>query len=152
MNAADRRHLGGRQKPAASFTRAADKTQAGSRQTVLRRVHEIVDADGKVLRGETSGNLCIPKSWPGQDAHRLWDHERSSRLFFHYKAKYFTGDGSAATPTLLLDHRRVDDVQSRLRPPHGHAEARVRLVAHAKVSEARVVGYPRHQRPGIYAM
>jgi acetyl-CoA synthetase len=55
---------------------------------------EIVDADGKVLEGETSGNLCLTRSWPGQMRTVYGDHARFEQTYFStYKGKYFTGDG-----------------------------------------------------------
>jgi len=57
------------------ITAAARRDQAETRSATtpfFGVVPEIVDADGKVLEGETSGNLCIARSWPGPDAHGLW--------------------------------------------------------------------------------
>jgi acetyl-CoA synthetase len=57
-------------------------------------VPAIVDADGKVLEGAASGNLCIVESWPGQMRTVYGDHERFVQTYFStYKGKYFTGDG-----------------------------------------------------------
>ncbi len=38
----------------------------------------IVDAQGKPLEGEATGNLCIAESWPGQMRTVYGDHQRSS--------------------------------------------------------------------------
>ena len=55
---------------------------------------EIVDAEGKVLEGATSGNLCIADSWPGQMRTVFGDHQRFVDTYFRaYPGKYFTGDG-----------------------------------------------------------
>jgi acetyl-CoA synthetase len=55
---------------------------------------EIVDAEGKVLEGATTGNLCIADSWPGQMRTVYGDHQRFVDTYFRtYPGKYFTGDG-----------------------------------------------------------
>ncbi len=55
---------------------------------------QLVDAEGQVLEGATSGNLCIIDSWPGQMRTVYGDHERFVQTYFStYKGKYFTGDG-----------------------------------------------------------
>src|SRR6185503_7657894 len=57
-------------------------------------VPQIVDADGKVLEGATTGNLCIADSWPGQMRTVYGDHQRFIDTYFKaYPGKYFTGDG-----------------------------------------------------------
>src|SRR5258708_18634516 len=58
-------------------------------------VPQIVDADGKVLEGAASGNLCIADSWPGQMRTVFGDHQRFIDTYFKtYPGKYFTGDGA----------------------------------------------------------
>ncbi|MBN9592069.1 MAG: acetate--CoA ligase, partial [Alphaproteobacteria bacterium] len=55
---------------------------------------QIVDADGKVLDGEASGNLVLLDSWPGQMRTVYGDHQRFIDTYFKtYTGKYFTGDG-----------------------------------------------------------
>jgi len=55
---------------------------------------QLVDAEGGVLEGATSGNLCITDSWPGQMRTVYGDHDRFVQTYFStYKGKYFTGDG-----------------------------------------------------------
>src|SRR6185295_18053630 len=57
-------------------------------------VPQLVDADGKVLEGAASGNLCIAESWPGQMRTVFGDHQRFIDTYFKaYPGKYFTGDG-----------------------------------------------------------
>ncbi len=57
-------------------------------------IPQIVDADGKVQDGATSGNLCIADSWPGQMRTVYGDHQRFIDTYFSaYPGKYFTGDG-----------------------------------------------------------
>src|SRR5258705_2516373 len=57
-------------------------------------VPQIVDAEGKVQEGATTGNLCIAESWPGQMRTVYGDHQRFVQTYFStYPGKYFTGDG-----------------------------------------------------------
>jgi acetyl-CoA synthetase len=117
-------------------------------------VPEIVDADGKVLEGETSGNLCLAKSWPGQMRTVYGDHARFEQTYFStYKGKYFTGDGCRRDADgYYWITGRVDDVINVSGHRMGTAEVESSLVAHAKVSEAAVVGYPHDIKgQGIYA-
>ena len=117
-------------------------------------VPEIVDADGKVLEGETSGNLCIAKSWPGQMRTVYGDHARFEQTYFStYKGKYFTGDGCRRDADgYYWITGRVDDVINVSGHRMGTAEVESSLVAHAAVSEAAVVGYPHDIKgQGIYA-
>jgi acetyl-CoA synthetase len=117
-------------------------------------VPEIVDADGKVLEGETSGNLCIAKSWPGQMRTVYGDHARFEQTYFStYKGKYFTGDGCRRDADgYYWITGRVDDVINVSGHRMGTAEVESSLVAHDAVSEAAVVGYPHDIKgQGIYA-
>jgi acetyl-CoA synthetase len=116
-------------------------------------VPEIVDADGKVLEGECSGNLCIAKSWPGQMRTVYGDHARFEQTYFStYKGKYFTGDGCRRDADgYYWITGRVDDVINVAGHRMGTAEVESALVAHPKVSEAAVVGYPHDLKgQGIY--
>jgi acetyl-CoA synthetase len=115
---------------------------------------ELVDAEGKVLEGATSGNLCITDSWPGQMRTVYGDHERFEQTYFAtYKGKYFTGDGCRRDADgYYWITGRVDDVINVSGHRLGTAEVESALVAHAKVSEAAVVGYPHDIKgQGIYA-
>ncbi len=117
-------------------------------------VPEIVDADGKTLEGEATGNLCIVRSWPGQMRTVFGDHERFVQTYFStYKGKYFTGDGCRRDADgFYWITGRVDDVINVSGHRMGTAEVESALVAHAKVSEAAVVGYPHDIKgQGIYA-
>src|SRR5439155_5779183 len=107
-------------------------------------VPEIVDADGKVLEGETSGNLCLVKSWPGMMRTVYGDHARFEQTYFStYKDKYFTGDGCRRDADgYYWITGRVDDVINVSGHRMGTAEVESSLVAHEAVSEAAVVGYP----------
>jgi acetyl-CoA synthetase len=115
---------------------------------------EIVDADGKAQAGATTGNLCIADSWPGQMRTVYGDHERFVQTYFStYLGKYFTGDGCRRDADgYYWITGRVDDVINVAGHRLGTAEVESALVAHPKVSEAAVVGYPHDIKgQGIYA-
>jgi acetyl-CoA synthetase len=117
-------------------------------------VPEIVDADGKVLSGATTGNLCIADSWPGQMRTVFGDHQRFVDTYFKtYPGKYFTGDGCRRDEDgYYWITGRVDDVINVAGHRLGTAEIESALVAHPKCSEAAVVGYPHDIKgQGIYA-
>jgi acetyl-CoA synthetase len=115
---------------------------------------EIVDSDGKKLEGATEGNLCIADSWPGQMRTVYGDHERFVQTYFStYPGRYFTGDGCRRDADgYYWITGRVDDVINVSGHRLGTAEVESALVAHIKVSEAAVVGYPHDIKgQGIYA-
>jgi acetyl-CoA synthetase len=115
---------------------------------------EIVDAEGKILQGACTGNLCIADSWPGQMRTVYGDHQRFVDTYFKtYPGKYFTGDGCRRDEDgYYWITGRVDDVINVSGHRMGTAEVESALVAHPKVSEAAVVGYPHHIKgQGIYA-
>ena len=117
-------------------------------------VPEIVDTDGKVLEGETTGNLCIARPWPGMMRTVYGDHARFEQTYFStYKGKYFTGDGCRRdSDGYYWITGRVDDVINVSGHRMGTAEVESALVAHTMVSEAAVVGYPHDIKgQGIYA-
>jgi acetyl-CoA synthetase len=117
-------------------------------------VPQVVDAEGKVLEGATEGNLVIAESWPGQMRTVFGDHERFVQTYFAtYPGKYFTGDGCRRdTDGYYWITGRVDDVINVSGHRMGTAEVESALVAHPKVSEAAVVGYPHDIKgQGIYA-
>lgn len=115
---------------------------------------QLVDAEGNVLEGATSGNLCITDSWPGQMRSVYGDHQRFIETYFtHYPGKYFTGDGCRRDEDgYYWITGRVDDVLNVSGHRMGTAEVESALVAHNKVAEAAVVGYPHDIKgQGIYA-
>jgi len=117
-------------------------------------IPEIVDAEGKILDGATTGNLCIADSWPGQMRTVYGDHQRFIDTYFKtYPGKYFTGDGCRRDEDgYYWITGRVDDVINVSGHRMGTAEVESALVAHPKVSEAAVVGYPHDIKgQGIYA-
>ena len=112
---------------------------------------QLVDADGVVLEGPASGNLCITDSWPGQMRTVWGDHQRFFDTYFStYPGKYFTGDGCRRDADgYYWITGRVDDVINVSGHRMGTAEVESALVLHGAVAEAAVVGYPpRHQGPG----
>jgi len=114
----------------------------------------IVDADGKPLEGACEGNLCLLDSWPGQMRTVYGDHERFVQTYFStYPGRYFTGDGCRRDEDgYYWITGRVDDVINVSGHRMGTAEVESALVAHAKVAEAAVVGYPHDLKgQGIYA-
>ena len=117
-------------------------------------VPQIVDAEGKVQEGPTEGNLVIADSWPGQMRTVFGDHQRFVDTYFAtYPGKYFTGDGCRRDADgYYWITGRVDDVINVSGHRMGTAEVESSLVAHPKVSEAAVVGYPHDIKgQGIYA-
>ncbi|MBW8726152.1 MAG: acetate--CoA ligase [Inquilinus limosus] len=114
----------------------------------------IVDGDGKPLEGAAEGNLCIADSWPGQMRTVFGDHERFVQTYFStFKGLYFTGDGCRRDADgYYWITGRVDDVLNVSGHRMGTAEVESALVAHPKVAEAAVVGYPHDIKgQGIYA-
>ncbi len=114
---------------------------------------QLVDADGRVLEGEASGNLCIARSWPGQMRTVYGDHARFVQTYFSaYRGKYFTGDGCRRDADgYYWITGRVDDVLNISGHRLGTAELESALVSHPLVAEAAVVGYPHDIKgQGIY--
>jgi len=105
---------------------------------------QLVDAEGRVLEGATSGNLCLIDSWPGQMRTVFGDHERFFNTYFAaYPGKYFTGDGCRRDEDgYYWITGRVDDVINVSGHRLGTAEIESALVAHTAVAEAAVVGFP----------
>lgn len=111
-------------------------------------------ASGDIIEGDgVEGVLVIADSWPGQMRTVWGDHERFEKTYFSdYKGYYFTGDGCRRDED--GDYwitGRVDDVINVSGHRMGTAEVESALVAHAKVAEAAVVGYPHDIKgQGIY--
>ncbi|MDH4384608.1 MAG: acetate--CoA ligase [Caulobacter sp.] len=115
---------------------------------------QLVDAEGGVLEGAVSGNLCLTDSWPGQMRTVYGDHQRFFDTYFStYPGKYFTGDGCRRDEDgYYWITGRVDDVINVSGHRLGTAEIESALVAHETVAEAAVVGFPHDIKgQGIYA-
>ncbi|SEV92407.1 acetyl-coenzyme A synthetase [Cognatiyoonia koreensis] len=100
------------------------------------------------------GVLCIKDSWPGQMRTVWGDHDRFEKTYFaDYKNYYFTGDGCRRDEDgYYWITGRVDDVINVSGHRMGTAEVESALVAHSKVAESAVVGYPHEIKgQGIYA-
>ena len=104
----------------------------------------IVDEAGKVLKGACKGRLCMSASWPGQMRTVYGDHQRFIDTYFsQFDGKYFTGDGCRRDKDgYYWITGRVDDVIIVSGHNLGTAEIESAFVAHPKVAEAAVVGYP----------
>ena len=114
----------------------------------------LVDGEGQELQGAAEGNLCITESWPGQMRTVFGDHERFIQTYFSaFPGKYFTGDGARRDEDgYWWITGRVDDVINVSGHRMGTAEVESALVAHPKVAEAAVVGFPHEIKgQGIYA-
>jgi len=104
----------------------------------------IVDENGKTLKGACRGKLCMAQSWPGQMRTLYGDHQRFiDNYFSQFDGKYFTGDGCRRDEDgYYWITGRVDDVIIVSGHNLGTAELESAFVAHPKVAEAAVVGYP----------
>ena len=114
----------------------------------------LVDANGEVIEGEGEGNLVITDAWPGMMRTVYGDDERFIDTYFKtYPGTYFTGDGCRRDADgYYWITGRVDDVINVSGHRIGTAEVESALVAHDKVAEAAVVGFPHDIKgQGIYA-
>ena len=114
----------------------------------------LVDAGGELLHGAAEGNLVLLDSWPGQMRSVYGDHQRFIDTYFKtYPGMYFTGDGCRRDADgYYWITGRVDDVINVSGHRIGTAEVESALVAHPKVAEAAVVGFPHDLKgQGIYA-
>ena len=114
----------------------------------------LVDGDNNLLEGAVDGNLCIARSWPGQMRTVYGDHQRFIETYFTtFPGRYFSGDGARRDADgYFWITGRVDDVLNVSGHRMGTAEVESALVAHPKVAESAVVGYPHDIKgQGIYA-
>ena len=114
----------------------------------------LVDGDNNILEGAVDGNLCIARSWPGQMRTVYGDHQRFIETYFTtFPGRYFSGDGARRDEDgYFWITGRVDDVLNVSGHRMGTAEVESALVAHPKVAESAVVGYPHDIKgQGIYA-
>ena len=148
---------GGRPKPAAFSSRRCPAPPSSSparrrcRSSACSRRWSTPRATS--LEGEATGNLVILDAWPGMMRTVYGDHKRFVDTYFSaYKGKYFTGDGCRRDEDgYYWITGRVDDVINVAGHRMGTAEVESALVAHPKVSEAAVVGYPHDIKgQGIY--
>ena len=107
----------------------------------------------EITTTEAEGVLCMKASWPGQMRSIYGDHDRFVATYFaDYKGYYFTGDGCKRDADgYYWITGRVDDVINVSGHRMGTAEVESALVAHPKVAEAAVVGFPHAIKgQGIY--
>lgn len=134
----------------------ATPTKPGSATTPFFGVQPVVlDAQTgeEMTAQEAEGVLCLKDSWPGQMRTVYGDHERFRDTYFsQYKGYYFSGDGCRRdADAYYWITGRVDDVINVSGHRMGTAEVESALVAHEKVAEAAVVGYPHEIKgQGIY--
>jgi acetyl-CoA synthetase len=134
----------------------ATATKAGSATFPFFGVQPVIidPTSGDEIKSlEAEGVLCIKDSWPGQMRSIYGDHERFVKTYFSdYKGYYFSGDGCRRDADgYYWITGRVDDVINVSGHRMGTAEVESALVAHPKVSEAAVVGYPHSIKgQGIY--
>lgn len=134
----------------------AHATKPGSAMKPFFGIEPVVlePTSGEEISGNgVEGVLCIKDSWPGQMRTVWGDHERFMKTYFaDYKGYYFTGDGCRRDED--GDYwitGRVDDVINVSGHRMGTAEVESALVAHPKVAESAVVGYPHDIKgQGIY--
>ena len=133
----------------------ATETKPGSATRPFFGVQPVlVDNDNNLIEGAAEGNLCLNASWPGQMRTVYGDHQRFIDTYFStFEGRYFTGDGARRDEDgYYWITGRVDDVINVSGHRMGTAEVESALVAHPKVAEAAVVGYPHDIKgQGIYA-
>ncbi len=114
----------------------------------------IIDEQGKIVEGPTSGALFIAEPWPGIMRTVYGQHERFKETYFtRVPGYYFTGDGCRRDEDgYYWITGRIDDVINVSGHRLGTAEVESALVSHPAVAEAAVVGYPHEIKgQGIYA-
>ena len=135
----------------------ATPTKPGSATRPFFGVQPVVldpQAGTEIDGNGVEGVLAIKDSWPGQMRTVFGDHDRFVKTYFSdYKGYYFTGDGCRRDEDgYYWITGRVDDVINVSGHRMGTAEVESALVAHDKVAEAAVVGYPHEIKgQGIYA-
>ena len=114
----------------------------------------LMDPHGRELKGEAAGALVIKDSWPGQSRTIYGSHQRFVDTYFStYPDYYFTGDGARCDKDgYYWITGRIDDTINVSGHRLGTAEIESALVAHPKVAEAAVIGFPHDVKgQGIYA-
>ena len=135
----------------------ATDTKPGSATTPFFGIQPVVldpQSGAEIETTAAEGVLCMKDSWPGQMRTVYGDHDRFVKTYFSdYKGYYFTGDGCRRDEDgYFWITGRVDDVINVSGHRMGTAEVESALVAHEKVAEAAVVGYPHEIKgQGIYA-
>ncbi len=133
----------------------ATALKPGSATRPLFGVQPVVLNDQGEEIGQTAceGVLALADSWPGQMRTVYGEHDRFVSTYFEmFKGYYFSGDGCRRDKDgYYWITGRVDDVINVSGHRMGTAEIESALVAHPKVAEAAVVGYPHDVKgQGIY--
>ncbi|MDF0599578.1 acetate--CoA ligase [Psychromarinibacter sp. C21-152] len=134
----------------------AISTKPGSATLPFFGVQPVVleaESGKEITDNPAEGVLALKDSWPGQMRTVWGDHERFEATYFQqYKGYYFSGDGCRRDEDgYYWITGRVDDVINVSGHRMGTAEVESALVAHSKVAEAAVVGYPHDIKgQGIY--
>ena len=134
----------------------AHATKPGAAMTPFFGVEPVVldpHSGAEIHESPAEGVLALKSSWPGQMRTVWGDHARFEKTYFEqYKGYYFTGDGCRRDADgHYWITGRVDDVINVSGHRMGTAEVESALVAHSKVAEAAVVGYPHPIKgQGIY--
>lgn len=114
---------------------------------------DIIDDQGRKLRGKKTGRLVIKKPWPGMMKTIYGDHARFIQTYFSEGVGYLTGDGARRNADgYYWITGRNDDVIKVSGHRLGTEELESALISHPDVSEAAVVGIP-HEIKGesVYA-
>ena len=119
-------------------------------------VATVVNEEGKEVPAGEEGKLVIKTPWPGMARGIYGDPDRYKETYWEeYKAKgwYKAGDSARIDEDgYIWVIGRIDDVIKVSGYRLGTAEVESALVAHPKVAEAAVVGYPHDIKgQGIYA-
>ena len=138
----------------------ATPTKPGSATLPLPGIAaDIVDKDGNSQGADQGGYLAIRRPWPGMMRTVHGDPERFRKSYWEEirpadgSHLYFAGDGARRDADgYYWITGRVDDVINVAGHRLGTAEVESALVAHPKVAEAAVVGFPHDVKgQGIYA-
>lgn len=107
-------------------------------------VPDIVTRDGQSLGPNEGGLLVMRQPWPSMLRTLYGDHERFKQTYFHdIPGCYFAGDGARHDEDgYIWVMGRVDDVLNVSGHRLSTMEVESALVAHPKVAEAAVVGFP----------
>ena len=113
-------------------------------------VPDIVTRAGESLGKNEGGLLVMRQPWPSMLRTLYGDHERFKKTYFsEIPGCYFAGDGARYDEDgYLWVMGRVDDVLNVSGHRLSTMEVESALVAHPKVAEAAVVGFPHEIKIG----
>ena len=107
-------------------------------------VPDIVNKDGESLGANEGGLLVMKQPWPSMLRTLYGDHQRFKDTYFSsIPGSYFAGDGARKDEDgYIWVMGRVDDVLNVAGHRLSTMEVESALVAHERVAEAAVVGFP----------